>query len=131
MEKILLVDDIFGEGESPILVDYLRPHGYLVICATNAKDAWEKINRGSYEAIIIDGSEDSAVRQHYTLSEMVAEYFPNTKRISFSGENIAIHDPHLRKNYDHIVLKGMECAEDLLKALKETKTQAKAKPFGI
>jgi len=122
MKKVLLVDDYYGSNQGPTLVEYLQTHGYFVTGATNAKDAWEKINRSSYDAIIIDGSEDLAVSQHYTLSEMVAQHFPNTKRISFSGENIANHDPSLKRNYDHIVLKGIRGSKNLLKALEETKT---------
>ena len=117
--KILLVDNYHGKPKSSLLesINYFSEnhHFYGV---ENAKDAWGKLHSRSYDAILVDVSEDVAVRGLDILSEAVARDFPNITRICWSASIFSFDITELNNHYHLIINKGI-APTSLIKAIDD------------
>lgn len=108
MKRILLCDNYFGDSKHPGFVDVLRECGnYNIDTAVTAIEAFRKSQSTHYDIFIIDASEDVVIRNGRTLGEILAEQFPNSRRICWSNESGIVYEPSLKEIYSAVSRKGL------------------------
>jgi DNA-binding NtrC family response regulator len=118
MKRILVLDnypDIAWSVEMALAKD----QKYLVESVPSASSAYDLIRSKQYDLVMIDPSEDQEVLRHKVLSEILAEEFPGTIRVCFTGIGEATDDPLLKERFQYILRKSIYFGNNLLQKIEK------------